>query len=114
MATIQITTTNEYYMAVQVVSLQPGLQPLARQLGQVDVLAPASQPQQRTVVYRASGDVSQVDGTTSVPTTYTELAQPLPAVKGMADLLVITVGTYSIAPGLRYADVYVKLSDREV
>lgn len=112
MVTVQFVTSLEFFADFYLVALQPGQSPDGQFLGSIS--GPAITVQQTyTVVIKASDSVRQVDGTRSDAVTYTEVDVPLPSVKGMADLLVINIGTLSAIPGLRFIDTFVKVTDRE-
>lgn len=112
MITVQFVTGQEFFADFYLVALQPGQSPDGQFLGSIS--GPTITVQQTyTVVIKASDSVRQVDGTRSDAVTYTEVDVPLPSVKGMADLLVINIGTLSVIPGLRFIDTFVKVTDRE-
>lgn len=112
MITVQFVTNLEFQADFYLVALQPGQSPDGKFLGSL-LGAAISTPINYNAVIKASDSVDQVDGTSSLPSTYTEVDVPLPSVKGMADLLVINISTASAIAGLRFIDCFVKLSDRE-
>lgn len=112
MITVQFVSALDFFADFYLVALQPGQSPDGKFLGSFTQPG-ISVPQTSSVVIKASDAVSQVDGTRSDAITYVELARPLPSSKGMADLLVINIGTLSLIPGLRFIDTFVKVTDRE-
>jgi hypothetical protein len=113
MITCQFVTQEEYLASFYLVALQPsGIVARPHNIGSIEQLLGAD-PLTQAVVIKASEHIEFVSGTTSVPTTYTESADPLPSVKGVADLLVINLSSGSGIPGLKFLDLFVKLSDRE-
>lgn len=112
MITCQIVTAEDYFADFYLVALQPGANNVPQFLGGITHAA-SSDPETEVVVIKASDSISQIDGTRSDALTYTELLMPLPSVKGMGDLLIVNIGTTDMGAGLRFADVFLKLSDRE-
>ena len=118
--TVQVIAREELDISFYLVALQPGngvigfTSNIPVFLGTVNKPASVGMGSTANVVIKASDSVSQVSGATSVPTTYTELSLPLPSVKGMNDLLIINLECPTLGPDIGYADVFIKLSDREV
>lgn len=124
MVTVQIVTPvlTAHETSFFIAALQPGtVQPFPKFLGLINK-ASASIQTTDTVVYRASDQVEQVvgDGVTADPAmptyAYQESNRPLPACKGMADLLIINIRpTFEepAPPGISYIDMFIKISDRE-
>jgi hypothetical protein len=127
MATVTLVAPQAVIMTVALVTLLPGSPTIPRSLG--SVLTPVTIPptmQSRSVVVRASDAARQgvnydAAGTT-IAGNYVESDQPdgLPAtanspqVRGLADLLLVNVKNNGVAaPGIRYCDVFIKVSDRE-
>ncbi len=116
-------------MTMGLVTLQPGPANASRILGETQtpaIIGPAKFL--RTAVYRASDAAragQNFDACGAASTTYNESDQPGPAPfsgvndngpapRGMADLLIINLSSSVDSMGtLTFADVYVKLSDRE-
>jgi hypothetical protein len=124
MVTVQIVTPvlAAHETSFFIAALQPGtVQPFPKFLGSI-VKAGASVQTTDTVVYRASDQVEQVvgDGVTADPAmptyAYQESNRPLPACKGMADLLIINIRPNFDPPppaGYSLLDLFIKVSDRE-
>lgn len=124
MVTVQIVTPTlvAHETSFFIAALQPGtVQPFPKFLGSV-VKAGASIQTTDTVVYRASDQIEQIvgDGVTADPAmptfSYQESYRPLPACKGMADLLIINIRPNfepPAPPGYSLIDLFIKVSDRE-
>jgi len=121
MVTVTVAAIVATTATLALVNLQPGIQSIPRFLG--DVAIPGSLPPRTRVgaaVIRAS-DAARHGETYDIGLlqtgSYIESDQPgglseSPQVRGMADLLVVTLAT-GFMGGTSFADVYVKLADRE-
>ena len=128
MVTVNVVSTAAVTVDLYLVSLQPGVNPVPRFLGalQIGATIPVSAAT-ATAVIRASDAARQLQTYTAlgVPDTYAvESDQPYnpaisgliqPAVRGVADLLYINLRD---ASGLgvevtRFVDMFIKISDRE-
>ena len=99
------------------VALEPGQNSPARTVG-TGIISPAASPRQQAFVIRGSQDVNNwaSSGTiNAVAASLTTIQNPIFNETGMADLLVINVISGGASPvvGLRYVDLFIKLSDRE-
>lgn len=112
MITCQFVTAAEYQADFYLAALQPGQDNWPHFLGSISQPATSNVVTQVAVI-KASDAVEEIDGTSDIPTTYVDLPMPLPSVKGLADLLIINISTASVIAGLKYVDVFVKVSDRE-
>ena len=122
MATIQVFA-NDATIRVALVNLLPGQNNAERVLG--TIVLPATipvVPLNATIVYRASDaarvGINDPDG---APVPYIEadsvgltgISLTSVAPRGMADLLYINILSGGVGAGTRFADVYVKITDRE-
>jgi hypothetical protein len=96
-----------FFVYFYLVALQPGQDTRGKEIGsfiQID----SADVTTNTVVIKAS---DSREGTAVVPN-----GPPLPEVKGLADLLVLNIGSYPpgpFAPGTDFIDCFIKLTDRE-